>query len=797
MQHDSPSAPQVAGQDGDPIEGPFMRAVQAHQAGRLDEAEALYRQVLDRAPRHPDANHNLAIALVQGGNPPSVALALFRTAWAEDPTNRQYGVSLLRALMLSGAESEARQVYQAAAKRQVTLPDPSLFTPQAAPAAAAELPEQERSRLDRDLSLAQAQGDFRALGEIAKAITHRHPNYAPAWVALAVASEHRGAIAEALSATRRALSLGVQDSNTVISAARLELATGLIKEALRSYAAAERHWPGDARIQIGLSRSHLANHQFDEAERAARKSITLEPSAPGPWSCLGQALLARGDKNGAKHALREALQRDPQLTNEFAVLGKILMDAGEWGEAEALCRATLAHNPSRLDALYTLGTIQLGQGQISEAEACYRQVRERDPFNFAARSSLLFTLNYLEHESSEQRLGEARLFGRDAMNRARPSLPPWSGDKNPSRLRVGLVSGDLRVHPVGYFLEGLLHSQPASQVDWVGYSSSPYLDETSDHLRAAMQGWYNLNGLSDLDSAKLIRDDGVHVLIDLSGHTVFNRLPVFAWKPAPVQVSWLGYFATTGMEAIDYLLADEACVPPGAERDFVETIWRLPTRLCFTPPAWAPEPVPPPAESSGIITFGCFQAHPKINDRALSLWNRILAGCPRARLRLQNAHLDNPDRRRVFQDRLRRAGVPVDRVDLRGAVSRRQYLSDLNDVDILLDTFPYPGGTTTCEALWMGVPTVTLAGSTMLARQGASMLSAAGLCDWVADSEERYVAIALEKAAAPAELSRLRRQLRVGLGKSRLFNADLFARDLLEALHGMWAARHDHGVRQR
>ena len=772
----------------------LIQALQAHQAGRLDEATVLYRKALTQAPRHPDANHNLAIALIQGGRPPSEALPLFKIAWAEDPTNRQYGVSLLRALMLSGAHGEAQRVFEEASRRHVVLPDPSVFKPQAA-TAAPEVAEHVKARLDRDLSSARARGDRRALRDVAGAMTQSHPSYAPAWAALATAQEHEGAIAEALSSIRRAISLGAQDPNTILVAAKLEFRAGLIGEALRSYQAAERLWPGDARIQIGVSLCRLANHQHAEAEQAARRAVALEPATPESWSCLAQALLARGDQDGAGNALAEALKQDPDLTNEFALLGKVLMDSGRWDAAEALCKATLARNPSRLDALYTLGTLMLDQGNVAEAESCYRQVRQQDPLNFAARSSLLFTQNYLENASSQQRLDEARLFGRDAATRARPPLPPWQGDAKPAQLRVGLMSGDLRFHPVGYFLEGMLQSTQGSQVSWVGFSSCPYLDETSDRLRAAMQGWHNLNGLSDRDAAQRIRDEGVHVLIDLSGHTVFNRLPVLAWKPAPVQVSWLGYFATTGMAAIDYVLADAVCVPPAAEGDFVERIWRLPTRLCFTPPAWAPEPTPGPVEASGVVTFGCFQAHPKINDRVLALWGRILESHPGARLRIQNANLSSQERQRAFEDRLQRAGVPVNRVDLRGATSRMQYLSDLNAVDILLDTFPYPGGTTTCEALWMGVPTVTLAGSTMLARQGASMLSAAGLPDWIADSEERYVFLALAKSTAGEELSQLRRRLRSRLMDSRLFNAELFSRDLVDALWGMWASQRDHGKR--
>jgi predicted O-linked N-acetylglucosamine transferase (SPINDLY family) len=324
----------------------------------------------------------------------------------------------------------------------------------------------------------------------------------------------------------------------------------------------------------------------------------------------------------------------------------------------------------------------------------------------------------------------------------------------------------------------------------VAYPAQPSADALSQRLRAGVAGWHCLAGLSDGEAARRIRDDGIHVLLDLSGHTARNRLAVFAWRPAPVQASWLGYFATTGVEQMDYVLADTTGVPPGMHGQFTERIWYLPdTRLCFTPPHTDLPVAPLPALHRGQVTFGCFQALAKVNDDVLSLWSRVLSECSGSRLRLQAASLADERTARALLERLRDHGIDPARVELAGAMSRDDYLAAHAEVDLLLDTFPYPGGTTTCEALWMGVPTVTLAGGSMLARQGASLLCAAGLADWVAQTPDEYVALACAKAGDTGHLARTRAGLRRHVAASPLLDAARFSRHLEDALWGMWRAR--------
>jgi predicted O-linked N-acetylglucosamine transferase (SPINDLY family) len=289
----------------------------------------------------------------------------------------------------------------------------------------------------------------------------------------------------------------------------------------------------------------------------------------------------------------------------------------------------------------------------------------------------------------------------------------------------------------------------------------------------------------------LIHADGVHVLLDVSGHTAHNRLPVFAWKPAPVQVSWLGYFATTGVAEMDYFLADKVGVPEAQQEQFTETVLYLPdTRLCFTAREVDLPVAPLPALANGMVTFGCFQTLAKLGDGVLEAWGEILAALPDATLRIQCKQLGEPAQVEQLLQRLWKYGIAPARVATHGASNRETYLAAYAEVDVILDTFPYPGGTTTCEALWMGVPTLTLAGDSLLARQGASLLTAAGLEEWVATSKEEYVAKSIALASDQSKLVALRAVLRQQVLASPLFDAPRFARNFEDALWGMWQRHH-------
>ncbi|WP_171160422.1 tetratricopeptide repeat protein [Usitatibacter palustris] len=599
----------------------------------------------------------------------------------------------------------------------------------------------------------------------------------------------RGLAWPPLAAMQPARSIVEPPEGWRLHASRL-LDTGLLLEALDGFSRALGQRADDVEAQLGLARTLAALSRHEEAARAFREVLAVRPEWTAALVGHARALVALGRTPEAEASYRRALALEPSNADAYSGIGVILLEARRFAEAEALCRSVLARAPWRFDVHHDLGTLLTQVGRIEEARVCYREVLALRPDHLEARSCMLFLEHYTATRPSAALLEQSRAYGTLARTHAPGPYRAWSCTAHPGPLRVGLVSGDLREHPVGFFIEGLVaHADPA-RIEWIAYPTLAHTDELSGRLRKHMRGWRSLVGLPDAQAAQRIHDDGVHVLLDLAGHTMHNRLPVFAWKPAPVAASWLGYFATTGVAEIDYVLADRVSIPESLAPQFTERVLYLPdTRLCFTAPENAPEPRPLPAPERGHVTFGCFQSHPKITEEVLAAWSRILAACPGSRLRVQNASLAGADGVRAFHERLARAGIAGARVDLHGVSLRDRYLAECGEVDFLLDTFPYPGGTTTCEALWMGVPTLTLEGETMIARQGASLLAAAGLGGWIARTADEYVALAIERARDVAGLAALRLELRERVRVSALFDAPRFARAMEGVLFEAWNGR--------
>jgi len=545
---------------------------------------------------------------------------------------------------------------------------------------------------------------------------------------------------------------------------------------------------------LGLLYGELGKR--DAAVESFRKALAIKPDFAWAHCNLGNVLASRGNLPAAIESYRQALAIDPGHVETWVNLGNALNAQDDLDAALACYRKALSIKPDHAAARVNICAPLQAQGNLDAAIDSFRKALSLQPDLAEAQSGLLFLLNIHPGYSPAQRLVEAQRYGARVMARARP-FERWTADPDlhapaPRPLRVGLVSGDLRTHPVGFFIESMLARMNSSRLELVGYPTTPNEDETTVRLKPRFAAWNSIADLSDEAAANQIRRDGIHVLVDLAGHTVHNRLPVFAWRPAPVQASWLGYFATTGVPTIDYLLADRVSVPESQRPQFTESIWYLPdTRFCFTPP---PDNAhlqvrALPASRNGFLTFGCFQNALKLNDEVLASWGRILAVLPDARLRLLSRQMRYSAAQSRMLDRLRLFGIAPERVGLVGHLPREDYLIAHGDVDIILDTFPYSGATTTCEALWMGVPTVTLAGDTLVSRQGASLLACAGLDEWIAAGADDYVAKALAHAADIDGLAHLRSTLRPKVLASPLFDAARFARNLEAALEGMWQRR--------
>lgn len=650
-----------------------------------------------------------------------------------------------------------------------------------------------------------------------------HPSSPPNLLQQALALHQGGRLHEAESLYRRVLQKNPEHPKALLCLGVLAQDVGKSDVAVALLSRAIASKPDFAEAYYNLGIVHLVHGKADEAIVAFRQALTLKPNYTAAHNNLGNALLTIGEAEEAVNSYRRAVALQPgyaeahynlgnaleasrQLDEAVAAyqraitlqpdyveahynLGIIYQEQGKPDKATACYRRALALRPEYKEAYNNLGSTLKDQGNLEEAIACFRQALTLEPDYAEAHSNLLFCMNYLPMQGCTGYLDEARRYGRMIAEKVRLRYSDWQCPAEPERLRVGLVSDDFRNHPVGYFLETMLASIDRSKVQLMAYPVRSINDALTARLRSYFSGWESLSGLDDSTAAQLIHADGVHILLDLSGHTSHNRLPVFARRPAPVQASWLGYFASTGLAEMDYLLADPVSVPESGRKQFSEKVWYLPeTRMCFSPPLSDQElaTTPLPALDNGFITFGCFQNLAKLNNRVLAIWGKIFQAIPQARIRIQTPLYSSPAIREQLQHRFVGSGIAPERVTFENPMSRKAYLEAHSQIDIILDTFPFPGGTTTCEALWMGVPTLTLAGNTMLARQGAGILSAAGLADWIADDENGYVAKAISYAADPARLSLLRAGLRKQVAASPLFDGPRFARNFEAALWGMW-----------
>lgn len=743
-------------------------AVNHHKSGGTQAAEDLYRAILNVQPKHPDANHNLGVLIAQSSQP-LAGLPFLQAALETQPENEQYWLSYIDALIQDKQFDIAAETLALGRKHGLQgagiekLADRLLIHKQEraqtnkseAPAAAVEknTPAPSRQEIKRLTNL-RRKGKVPAIEAYARELTQRFPDHGLGWKTLASMLEKQQLIDEALRAAQKAVEL----------------------------------LPEDHEVHNALGALLEKKARFPEAETHFTKALQLKPNFVAALSGLGNLLRIQRRLPEAEALFLRALKLESSavLHNNF---GTILMDQGRILEAESSYRRAIEIQPGFALAHTNLGVSLRAQGRLTDAIVSQRRALKIDPESTEKHSNLLFTLNYTSGTADLSHLEEARKYGRMVAKKVKEPFSDWRCATQPERLRVGVVSGDLFNHPVGYFLESLLEKLNPDRVELIAYPTNPKADDLTNRMKAHFSQWKPLFGLSDDAAARMIHADGVHLLLDLSGHTSHNRLPMLVRKPAPVQVSWLGYFATTGVAAIDYFLADKIGVPEAQQENFTEALWYLPdTRLCFSAPEVKLSVAPLPAQANGHITFGCFQKLTKVGDDVLAAWSAILAALPTARLRWQCGPLSDPTVVKQLFTRLQRFGIDPARVTVQGAMPRSNYLAAHAEVDLILDTFPFPGGTTTCEALWMGVPTVTLAGDTLLSRQGASLLSAAGLSDWVADSEEEYIAKAIALASDVDTLSKLRAQLREQVLSSAVFNAEKFAANFEDALWGMWQA---------
>lgn len=535
-----------------------------------------------------------------------------------------------------------------------------------------------------------------------------------------------------------------------------------------------------------LATEMFNQHLYAEAEAYCHKALQADPDNPYVEANLGLIENARNAFDKACQYFEKALEQLPDSESVLSNYGISLRMLGRYTEAIAKLEQALQIHPEFMAGYINLANVYLDMGQIETTIRTLQKALLIEPGHMMALRNLLFANSYSNTLPLNESLDYAHRLGAAMMKEVTP-YDSWHVHAQEQRIRIGLVSADLRKHPVGYFLHQWLQTFDASRLEIYGYSTDGREDAFSHELKDLCNQWRSLAGLTDAQAAKHIREDGIHILLDLSGLSGGTRLPIFAYKPAPVQATWLGYWGTTGLPVMDYVIADPVSINADVAKQFTEQVVHLPhTRMCFTAPPFEIEVNPLPALSTGAVSFGCFQNYSKVSDEVLACWGEILLALPTARLFWQTKAFSDQLICEQALARLAKYGIAATRCTLYGMVAREEYLRNHHQIDVILDTFPFTGGTTTCEALWMGVPTVTLSGDTLIARQGASFMHCAGLPDWIANTREEYVHKAITFASDLNALSLVRAKLREQVLASPLMNSKQFAQDFEQLLFGLW-----------
>jgi len=497
---------------------------------------------------------------------------------------------------------------------------------------------------------------------------------------------------------------------------------------------------------------------------------------------LAQRLGRLAESVQAKQRAAELLPDDADAHNNLANASAAL---GRLAEAEASLRRALTLRPQFPQAHNNLGLVLQRQGRLAEAAACYAQALQQKPDFVQAHTNWLFALSHDAAVPPATLLAAHQAFDRRHAAPLRAGWRPHDNPRDPERpLRVGFVSGDLCRHAVAHFIAPIWAGWNRADMGLFAYSNTPREDDTSARLRGLVDGWARVTTLDDAALAERIRADGIDVLFDLSGHTRHHRLLAFARKPAPVQVTAIGYPHTTGLQAMDYRISDRFRLPGAMAAQYVEQIAFIPCSGAFEHLAAAPPPGPLPALAAGHLTFGSFQRADKLTPLSLALWGRVLRALPTARLCI-GAVADAATRERLVRG-LAGEGIAAERLSFLAPMPMPQYLQAHQAIDLLLDTHPYPGGTTSQHGLWMGVPVLTLAGASVISWQGAANLLRLGLDDWVAHDADEYLALALRHAADLPALAALRARLRPHIAQNPLTRPAAVAQHMQAAVRQMW-----------
>ena len=768
-------------------------------SGLLDNAIAAFQLAVSLNPTFPEAHNNLGNALRDKGHLDD-AIAACRRAIALRPTFPEAHNSLGNALRDKGHLDEAIIAFRQAIALKPGFPDAhsNLGNALRDKGRLGEAITSYRQAITVKPDYAEAHSNLGSAlmdnGQVDQAIAAFHqaialkPDYAEAHSNLGVAFKDAGRTDEAITAYRQAIALKPNYAEAHSNLGHALREQGRLDEAIASCRQAITLKPGDAKAHSNLGSALIDKNQPDEAIAAYHQAIALNPDYAEARYNLGNALRDKGRPSEAIASYRQAIALKPHFPAAFNNLCAALRDKGQPDEAIAACRQAIALNPDYPEAHSNLGNILKDAGLLDEAVTCFRRALELDPTRSAIHSNLLLTLTYHPGFDAQAIAKEQHRWNRQHGEPLRSLLEPHANERNPNRrLRIGYVSPDFREHAVGYNLAPLLAHRNCEDFEVFCYAQVARPDALTERFRSSADHWCNTIGLTNEQLAAQIRADRIDILVDTASHTEQNRLPVFARKPAPVQIAWQGFPGSTGLDTIDYRLSDPHLDPMGMDESiYSEKTVRLPQSFwCHDLLDCGDIPVGQlPAEVNGFITFGCLNNFCKINDGVLRLWSQVLKVVPASRLLLLAAEGGH---RQHALDVLRQEGITSERVEFASHQPRRKYLELYHRIDLGMDTLPYNGHTTSLDSFWMGVPVVTLVGQTIVGRGGLSQLMNLGLPELVSQTPDQYIQIAADLANDLPRLALLRSSLRQRMLASPLMDAPRFALNVEAAFRLAWS----------
>jgi predicted O-linked N-acetylglucosamine transferase (SPINDLY family) len=793
---DAPFGRQPTRVDADPLQ----QARSLIQHARFSEAERLCRDVVAKRPRDGEAMYLLGIVAISTGRA-AQAVQWLSKALKQDGAQPRYHVAMGRAHQAKGDHGRAVVSFERALAIAPNAPDVltslgiALKAERNADAAEASFrraldvaPEHPEALMNL-ANLLYEQGKQDAAVEAYRRALKVAPGHTTGHYNLGLLLDSLGRHAEAVACYElvRAIERNHVASNTKL--AEHFRREGKLLEAIEAYGRALTAEPSNAELHYGVASALLDAGRAEEAFDAAERAFALGPAHPDLHYRCGLALIDEGREPSAVTSFRRATVLDPADLAARCDLAVALKMTGRHGEAYAALEETLRINPEYRSAWRNLGTLHQNFGRLDEALHCFRRAVDLGPQVASTHSGLLMSLNYSAKITQEDLTREHREYGVRQRPLFAASDAPLRNSRDPNRrLRVGLVSADFRNHSVAYFVDALFAYRDRANYELLCYYVQPKGDAYTARFRQRADLWRVVSPLAPVEElVEQVRKDEVDVLIDLAGHTAAH-IVAFNVRCAPVQVTWLGYPTTSGAAAMDYRISDPAVDPEGWDRFSTEKLIRLsPSYYCYTPLDTQPAAPRAPVMDNGYVTFGTFNSMVKISDLTLSLWARILAAVPNARLVVKSGAVQSHEARAAFIERATAAGIAQSQLSLlQWTRERAEHLEAYNGLDIALDTVPYNGGTTTCEALWQGVPVVSLTAPTHAGRMGASILNAAGLPELLATSADDYVARAVSLAADPDRLNGYRSRLRAQLAASPLLDGPAFVGAFEQGLREAW-----------